>query len=457
MDSREIVESREIARRARDAGVRLVMFAYCDNSGIIRGKATHISGLERRLESGIGVTTAMQAMGDMDRLQTVNGMGPVGEFRTVPDLDTFTILPYASKRALVLTDMVTMDQNPWAACPRHFLKRMLTRAESMGLTFQAAFEPEWYLALRDGDSFVPMDESLDNSTLGATIAQTVIDDIVAALEAQGLQIEQYHTEVGHGQQELSITHSDALRAADNHIIYRETVRNVAWQHGWLASFAPKPFPDQAGNGNHTHLSAWDTAGQRNLFYDPNDALQLSDLAYHFIAGIMEHLPALVLLTSPSMNSYRRISPGSWSTAYICYGPDNREAAVRVPSRFWGAEMESTNLEFRPADSSSNPYIALAGLIAAGLDGIRRGLMPADGLCIDVDPASLSPDELATRGIKRLPSTLLEAIHELEADTTLTDAMGPLLADSYLVMRKADWELFSQHDMDFEIRHHFYKY
>ena len=120
-------------------------------------------------------------------------------------------------------------------------------------------------------------------------------------------------------------------------------------------------------------------------------------------------------------------------------------------------MASTNLEFRPTDSSSNPYIALGAIIAAGLDGIQRGLTPAEGLCIDVDPARLTPDELAARGIKRLPSTLLDAIHELEADTTLTDAMGSLLADSYLTVRKADWELFSQHDADFEIRHHFYKY
>ncbi len=451
------MEAHEIVQQARDAGVRLITFAYCDNSGIIRGKATHVSGLERRLASGIGVTTAMQAMGDMDQLQVVDGMGPVGEFRMVPDLDTFTILPYAPRRALVLVDMITMDRKPWVACPRHFLKRMLAQAESMGITFQAAFEPEWYLARRDGDSFVPMDESLDNSTLGVAIAREVVDDVVEALEAQGLDIEQYHTEVGHGQQELSITHADALRAADNHIIYRETVRNVAWQHGWLASFAPKPFPDQAGNGNHTHISAWDAAGERNLFYDADDPLQISEMAYHFIAGIMEHFPALTLLTAPSMNSYRRISPGSWSTAYICYGPDNREAALRIPSRFWGSEMTSTNLEFRPADSSSNPYIALGGIIAAGLDGIQRGLIPAAGLCIDEDPARLTPDELAARGIKRLPATLLEAVQELEADTTLTDALGPLLTDSYLTVRKAAWELFSQHDADFEIRHHFYKY
>ena len=447
----------EVVRQAKDAGVQLVSFLYCDNGGVIRGKASHVSGLEKRLESGIGLTLAMQAMSDMDQLQVVEGMGPVGEVRLIPDPDTFTILPYAPKRALMLADLITMERRPWEACPRSFLKGALAKAESMGLTFQAAMEPEWYLARKEGDHFVPLDDSLDNSTIGATFAQDVIDDLVEALEAQGLRVEQYYPELGHGQQELSIGHAGALRAADNHVIYRETVRNVAWQHGLFASFAPKPFPDQAGNGCHIHFSAWDMDGELNLFFDGNDGQNLSKLAYRFIGGIMEHLPGLVALTCPSMNSYRRLSPGSWSTAFTCYGPDNREAALRIPSLFWGAEMASTNLEFRPADSSANPYIALGGLIAAGLDGVERGLRPGEGQWIEVDPARLTTEELASRGIRRLPTTLMEATSALEADSTLTGAMGPALANSYLAIRRADWDLFSQHDAEFEVRNHFYKY
>ena len=453
------MENHAIVRQARDAGVHLVIFYYCDNGGIIRGKATHIAGLEQRLESGIGLTMAMQAMSDMDRLQAVDGMGPVGEVRLIPDPDTFTILPYAPQRALVLCDLITGDRQPWAACPRSFLKRMLARAAARGLTFQAAMEPEWYLARAAGSDFVPLDTTLDNHSVGYTAAQPIIDDLIAALAAQGLQVEQYYPELGHGQQEMSITHAAALRAADNHLVYRETARNVAWQHGYLASFAPKPFPQQAGNGCHIHFSAWDADGARNLFYAPDDPqnLNLSELAYQFIAGVMAHLPGLIALTCPSMNSYRRLSPGSWSTAFTCYGPDNREAALRIPSRFWGVEEASTNLEFRPADSSANPYIALGGIIAAGLDGIERGLRPDPEQCVAVDPARLSPDELNRRGIRRLPTSLPEAIAALENDPLLTDAMGPALSNSYLTIRRADWELFSQHDADYEVRHHFYKY
>ena len=447
----------EIVRRAEEAGVQLVSFHYCDNGGIIRGKTTHVSGLRSRLDYGMGLTVAMQAMTDMDELLPFPGMGPVGEVRLIPDPDTFTLLPYAPKRALMLADLITGKGEPWGACPRSFLKRMLAKAESHGITFQAAMEPEWYLMVKDGDRFVPSDQSLDNTTIGATHARDVIDDIVDTLLEQGLGIEQYYPEVGHGQQELSIGHDDALRAADNHIIYRETVRNVAFNHGMFVSFAPKPFPEHAGTGNHIHLSAWDESGEQNLFYDADGEYAISKLANHFIAGVMTHLPGLIALSCPSMNSYRRLSPGSWSTAYVCYGPDNREAALRIPSTFWGSEMATTNLEYRPSDSSANPYIALGGVIAAGMDGIERELTPDPNLCIDVDPASMSDEERERRGIKRYPETLQAAIDALDSDPYLKQQMGDELAESYLAVRRSNWEIFSANDTEFELRHHIYKY
>lgn len=448
----------DIVRQAEENGVKLVTFYYCDNGGIIRGKTTHVSKLGSRLSSGMGLTVAMQAMSDMDDLLLVDGMGPVGEVRLIPDADTFTVLPYAPGRAFMLSDLVETSGRAWDACPRSFLKGVLDKAASMGLSIQASFEPEWYLMSRGDDGrFVPCDESLDNASIGEMFARVVVDDVVSALELQGLEIEQYYPELGHGQQELSISHADALGAADNHIIYRETVRNVAFNHGMYASFAPKPFPDQAGSGCHMHLSAWDRSGESNLLYDAGDDHGLSVLAYHFIAGIMDHLSGLLALTCPSMNSYRRLSPGSWSTAYACYGPDNREAALRIPSRFWGSEMASTNLEFRPADSSCNPYIALGGLIAAGLDGVERELMPNEGQWLDVDPSRLSADELDKRGIYRYPESLDDAVRALESDTVLMDVMGSKLSESYLAIRRADWELFSEHDVDYEVKHHIYKY
>ena len=451
------MESKEIVKRARDSGVQLVSFLYCDNGGVIRGKATHVSSLEERIEAGIGLTVAMQAMSDMDQLQPVGGMGPVGEVRLLPDPGTFTLLPYANRRAVMLADMVRLDREPWEACPRNFLKRMVDKAAAMGLKIVAAFEPEWTLAVRAGDTYGPIDESLCFSGVGMTASMAVIDDIVAALGSQGMAVEQYYPELGHGQQELSIRHAGALRAADNHVLYRETVRNVAWQHGYYASFAPKPFPDQAGNGCHIHFSAWDPSEERNLFHDPQDRFKLSGTAYSFIRGVLDHLPALVALTCPSFNSYRRLTPRSWSSAYTCYGPDNREAAIRIPSPFWGNEAASVNLELKPSDSSANPYLALGGLIASGLDGVERDLRPTRGSLVEVDPSGLGPAELESRGIRRLPANLGMAIDALKGDGLLMDALGPVLADSYLAIRKADWELFSSRDDAFELKHHFYKY
>ena len=175
--------------------------------------------------------------------------------------------------------------------------------------------------------------SLCFSGVGFLSAQHVMDDVVAALEKQDLVVEQYYPELGHGQQELSIRHAPALQAADNHLKYRETVRAVAYDHGLIASFAPKPFADQAGNGCHIHFSLW--SGGHNVFHNPAAEFGLSDTAQQFMAGVLSHLEALVAITAPSVNSYRRLAPGMWSSAYTAWGPDNREAALRVASPFWG--------------------------------------------------------------------------------------------------------------------------
>ena len=451
------MNNEEIVRKAADAGVHLVTFLYCDNGGVIRGKSAHISSLSSRMETGIGLTVAMQAMSDMDDLQPIQGMGPTGEIRLVPDPETFVVLPYAPKRAAMMADMYTLDRKPWAACPRDFLKKQVSRAEEMGLTIQAAFEPEWSLARQNDDGFAPIDESLCFSGVGMMEPMAVIDDIVEALGAQGLEVDQYYPELGHGQQELTVRHADALRAADNHIVYRETVRNIARQHGLYASFAPKPFPGQAGNGCHLHISMWDADGERNLFYDPQGRHGLSEMGYQFIGGVLAHLRGLVALTAPSVNSYRRLIPNTWSSAFVCYGPDNREAAVRIPSGYWGDEMASANLELKPSDSSANPYLALGGLISVGLNGIINNMIPSLDLEIDVDPTTLPDGELERRGIQKLPRSLDEAVHALEGDAVLMESLGPTLSEAYIAIRRADAKLFAENDEAFEIRHHFHKY
>jgi glutamine synthetase len=254
-----------VLERADRERTRLVRFLYADHGGIIRGKAAGTDRLRERMTSGIGHTVAMMAMSMLDQLQPVAGMGPVGEVRIVPDPDTFVTLPYAPGAAAMLADLVRPDGSPWEACPRTFLKQAIIELAGEGYAMRAAFEPEFTLGRRESspagpsipDRLVPIDDSLCYSATGFHLAHDFAMDLVAALEAQDLSVEHYYPELGHGQQELSVRHADALRAADNHVLYRETVRGVAFRHGLWASLAPKPVPDQAGNGTHLHASLVD--------------------------------------------------------------------------------------------------------------------------------------------------------------------------------------------------------
>ncbi|HEU5368455.1 MAG TPA: glutamine synthetase family protein [Ktedonobacterales bacterium] len=452
------MDAQTVLLRAEEAHLRLVRFLYCDNGGIIRGKSTHVNSLASRMFEGIGQTLAMQAFAGVDALASVEGMGPVGEFRLVPDPNTFVVLPYAPNSGMMLCDMLTQDHQPWAACPRSFLKRVLAAAAQMGISVQATVEHEFYLVRETPGGYEPFDRSLCYSSIGFDFSAQIIDHIIAALELQGVQVEQFMPELGPGQQEISIRHADALRAADNVLIVRETARGVARQHGALASFAAKPFLDQAGSGAHIHFSLWGVGAperEHNLLFDPNGRGGISQLGYHFIGGVMAHLPGLLALTCASPNSYRRLLPHFWSSAYTAYGFDNREGAIRIPSPFWGREAESTNLELKPADHSGNPYLALGGLIAAGLDGIRRSLDPGDP--VDVDPGNWSDEERARRGIKRLPETLDAALGALQADAVLTEALGPLLTSSYLAVKRLESSFFADKTPEEETRQHLYKY
>src|SRR5919199_2184863 len=251
----------DVVRQADEAGLRLVRFLWCGNDGTIRAKATTLAGLEGRIQSGIGLTVAMQAMNSLDQLQPVPGMGPVGEIRLVPDPATFRILPYAPHTGAMLVDNLQLDGAPAPVCQRSFLKRMEEQLrERFAARLEVAFENEFSLATQVGREFVPIDSGLCFSTISATAAQDYIDDLAAALEAQGIQLEQYYSELGHGQHEISTGHAPALRAADEQILVRETLRGVAAKHGLVASLAPKPWPENAGNGGHVHFSLWEEAG-----------------------------------------------------------------------------------------------------------------------------------------------------------------------------------------------------
>jgi glutamine synthetase len=441
----------DLVRIAREGSVELTRFLYADHGGIIRGKAAATSRLAERVDSGIGHTRAMMAMSMLDELQPVAGMGPVGEVRIKPDPATFTVLPYAFGAAAMLADQVNPDGTAWDGCARTFLKNAIAELAAHGWELQASFEPEFTLGRIDEEDLIPNDTSLCYSATGFHMAHGYAIELVRALNAQGIEVEHYYPELGHGQQEVPVRHASALRAADNHVLLRETARAVAIRQGLWATFAPKPLSDQAGNGAHLHASLW--ANGENAFADPDGRFGLSQAGYRFLAGVLAHLPGLVALTCGSVNSYRRLAPQTWSGAYACYGPDNREAAVRICSPI--GQTGSVNLELKPCDSTGNPYLALGAFIYAGLDGIHRSLDPGEPL--SVDPASLPDAERARLNVTRLPSSLSAALDALAADDVLMTALGPLRSTAYLAVKRSEAAHFMARDVAYECRQHWLKF
>src|SRR6478672_2699875 len=429
------------------SGVSFIRVVWCDNANIIRAKAIHRGALSHHLAHGVGISAAQQALPVMyDAPVPASGLGPVGEIRLVPDWSTFNQLPYAPSHGRVMGDMI-LDGSPWSLCPRDFLKRMIAEAKTEGFEVKAAFENEFYLLrpTADGLGIEPSDQTVFAATQAMNLHREVIDEIAAALMAQGIPVEQYYPESGTGQQEISIRYTHALSAADQQVVFRETVHAVAQRHHLKASFLPKIFANQAGSGCHLHLSLWHQ--EQNLVPDPKGFQGLSKTALSFIAGILEHLKGLMALTTPSPNSYRRIRPHCWSGAFQAWGIDNREAAVRVPSD--PAILSPSNFELKTVDASANPYIALGAVIAAGLDGVRQGLTPGEPVA--VDPGSFSEAERQAREIEPLPTSLGDAIAYLRQDKILLNALGSELAQAYLAVRQAEWEALKDMPLADEVK------
>lgn len=425
--------------------IRFVRILWCDNANIIRGKAVHRGALSEYLKHGVGISAAQQAIPVMyDAPAPGSGLGPVGEVRLVPDWHTLTPLPYAPGHARVMGDMVK-DGSPWAICPRNFLKRMIAQAKSEGLDIIAAFENEFYFLRQTPNDVIPADETVFASTLAMDLHQSAIDDIAHALIEQGILVEQYYPESGPGQQEISILYTNALSAADQQIAFRETVRAIAFQHNLKASFLPKIFADKAGSGCHLHLSLWREG--ENLMPHLDTPGELSDIARRFMAGILHHLPALMALTTPSTNSYRRIRPHYWSGAFRCWGIDNREAAIRVPTH--PDESSPNQFEFKTVDASANPYLALGAVIAAGLDGVRSCFELGEP--VTIDPGSMTESDRNSRNIDPLPTNLGQSIEQLSSDEALLNALGPELAQAFLAVRKAEWDAMKDLALEEEVK------
>src|ERR687895_136482 len=336
-------EARESMPRPLPVDTVWVRFVFVDHAGIPKCKAVHRDSFERRVRAGVGLAKGVLALDPSGALHPESGLSPVGECRLVPDLSTLTPLPFASNQAMVTCDMTEPDaRTPWEGCPRSALKRVLGRLAERGYRSVASYEAEFYVWGPDG----PLDRTPYAGSFALTAAAEFVAELAETLEVMGIRPEQCHAEVGHGNLEISVKEAEALTAADRRVLVLETIRGVAHRMGLETTMAPKPYLDGAGNGHHLHVSLYEN--DNPVLFDASGAL--SSQGSGFVAGVLDHLSAVMAFTAPSPNSYQRLVPGMWSSAFAAYGLDNREAAVRLASPVAGREAATANVELKPVDA-----------------------------------------------------------------------------------------------------------
>ncbi|MCD4686320.1 MAG: glutamine synthetase family protein, partial [Anaerolineae bacterium] len=340
-----------------------------------------------------------------------------------PDPITYRILPWTRNgalRARIICDVHSPDASPFAGDPRYALKRAIAHAEELGFGVNTGPELEFFLFRENGTDAVPHDVGGYFDFSPGDEAQRVRSDIVQALMALRIHVEMSHHEVAIGQHEIDFRYSDALHSADNAVTFKYTVKGVAAKHGLFATFMPKPIFGVNGSGMHVHQSLVDLDTGETKMYDPDGEFALSETARQFVAGQLLHARALASVVAPTVNSYKRLTPGYEAPVYVCWAQRNRSALIRVPRHSPGRE-QSTRVELRCPDPSTNPYLAFAVMIEAGLHGIEEGMTPPPSVSDDV--YHWSDEERKTHGVDTLPGTLEEALDELEQDEVLQKALG----------------------------------
>lgn len=425
------MDKKEVLERCKAEGVHFLRLTFTDIDGIIKNVEVPESQFDKALDGQI-----------MFDGSSIEGFTRIEESDMLlkPDLASFGVYPWESPHGRVgrlICDVYNPDDTPFAGCPRLALKAVVERAAAKGWTMMAGPEAEFFLFQCNPDGS-PNHQTHD---VGGYFDLTPVDlgedgrrDIVLALEKMGFEVEAAHHEVAPGQHEIDFKYADALTTADNIVTFKFVVKKVAKDHGLHATFMPKPIFGVNGSGMHTHQSLFDAAGN-NVFFDPAAPYQLSAVARGYIAGILDHARAFVAITNPLVNSYKRLVPGYEAPVNVAWSEKNRSPLVRVPAR----RGLGTRCEVRVPDPSCNPYLALAVMLAAGLDGVERGL--DCGPPVNQNIFEMSEREKRRLKIKQLPANLAEALDNLERDRVIRAALGEHIYSNFVRNKRQEWHRY----------------
>lgn len=421
----------EVLDRVRELDVRFIRLQFTDILGVIKNVDIPVEQLDKALNG--------QLLFDGS---SIEGFVRIEESDMLlkPDPTTFAVFPWQEQgegaTARLICDIYNADGTPFAGDPRGTLKRVMAEAQEMGLTFMVGPEPEFFLFMREQDG-KPTTRTNDQASyfdLGPVDrGEECRRDCVLNLQHMGFEIESSHHEVAPGQHEIDFKYADAVHAADNINTFRFVVRTIALQHGLHASFMPKPITGVNGSGMHLHQSLF--RGKENAFFDPAAPGGVAETCMQFIAGLLEHAKAYTAVCNPLINSYKRLVPGYEAPVYIAWSERNRSPLVRIPAR----RGNSTRIELRSPDPSCNPYLALAVTLAAGLDGIRRGLKPPAPVNRNI--YMMSDEERAAEGIENLPWNLREALRHLEDDDVIRAALGGHIYNNFMEAKLIEWDIY----------------
>ena len=436
----------DIIRLVKEQDIEFIRMQFTDIFGQLKNVAITKSQIEKAVNNQIMIDGS-----------SIEGFVRIQESDQYlyPDLSSFQVLPWRpqyGKVARFICDVYNPDGTPFVGDPRGVLQRVLKKAADMGYSFNVGPECEFFLFQTDSEG-KPTTQTNDEAgyfDLGPLDhGEGTRREICLALEAMGFEIEASHHEVAAGQHEIDFKYDEALPAADNIMTFKLAVKTLAQKNGLHATFMPKPIFGVNGSGMHTNMSLFQNG--TNVFYDPSDARGLSKEAYSFIAGLLAHVRGMAAITNPLVNSYKRLVPGYEAPCYLAWSASNRSALIRIPA----ARGQSTRVELRCPDPSCNPYLALAVCLAAGLDGIERGLTPPEEITENI--FAMDDAARAAAGIASLPGSLAEALEALKADPLMRETLGEHVFTQYVAGKEKEWDEYRTQVSDWECRKYIIAY